>query len=147
MSDLARDWSSRAWPLCRDMSEVNFTFAADEEPEAAAGLRTRQQLGHMGIAEGWQAPANKAERALATAGARLRAAEGHTSGTWQQLDRSIARISRTAAQNGRALQHASAELKADKEVVLAAVAQYGGALQHASAELRANKEVAAARRS
>jgi len=40
-----------------------------------------------------------------------------------------------------ALMFASAELKADKETVLAAVAQYGRALGHASAELQADKEV------
>jgi NhaP-type Na+/H+ and K+/H+ antiporter len=44
-------------------------------------------------------------------------------------------------QNGWALCHASAELKADKEVVLAAVAQDGNALQHASTELKADKVV------
>ena len=45
------------------------------------------------------------------------------------------------AQDGAALQHASAKLKADKEVVLAAVAQNGNALEHASAKLKADKEV------
>jgi hypothetical protein len=43
------------------------------------------------------------------------------------------------------LRHASAELRADKEVVLAAVAQKGDALQYASAELKVDKEVLAAR--
>jgi hypothetical protein len=45
------------------------------------------------------------------------------------------------AENGGALVHASAELKNDKEVVLAAVAQYGWALGHASVELNNDKEV------
>eukprot|EP00656_Telonema_subtile_P011531 TRINITY_DN1571_c0_g1_i19.p1 TRINITY_DN1571_c0_g1~~TRINITY_DN1571_c0_g1_i19.p1 ORF type:complete len:145 (-),score=43.98 TRINITY_DN1571_c0_g1_i19:357-791(-) len=44
------------------------------------------------------------------------------------------------AWNGRALQHASEELRADREVVLAAVQQDGWALQHASEELRADRE-------
>ena len=43
--------------------------------------------------------------------------------------------------NGRALQYASEELKADKEVVMAAVTNDGLALQYASEELRADKEV------
>ena len=37
------------------------------------------------------------------------------------------------AQDGSALRHASAELKADREVVQAAVAQNGWALEHALA--------------
>ena len=41
-------------------------------------------------------------------------------------------------QDGRALQYASAELKADKDVVLAAVRQEGVAFLHASAELQAD---------
>ena len=45
------------------------------------------------------------------------------------------------AQDGEALKHASAELKADREVVLAAVAQYGNAVRCASAELKADREV------
>jgi len=45
------------------------------------------------------------------------------------------------AQDGRALEYASPELKADKEVVLAAVAQDGFALEYASEELKADKEV------
>jgi len=45
------------------------------------------------------------------------------------------------SQDGRALQFASDDLKADKEVVLAAVAQNGSALQFASDELKADKEV------
>ena len=44
-------------------------------------------------------------------------------------------------QNGYALEAASAELQADREVVLAAVQQRGFALEHASAELRADREV------
>lgn len=44
-------------------------------------------------------------------------------------------------QNGSALEHASEELQADKEVVLAAVKQDGWALEHASEELRADTEV------
>ena len=42
-------------------------------------------------------------------------------------------------QDGRALQHAAATLKADKEVVRAAVAQHGWALQHADASLKAGR--------
>ena len=45
------------------------------------------------------------------------------------------------AQDGWALQYASASLKDDKEVVLAAVAQNGTALEYASAALREDKEV------
>eukprot|EP01045_Picozoa_sp_COSAG04_P026657 COSAG04_NODE_3744_length_2564_cov_1.880325_2_plen_634_part_01 len=44
------------------------------------------------------------------------------------------------AQNGSALKHASEALKADKEFVLAAVAQHRSALQHASEALKADKE-------
>jgi hypothetical protein len=39
------------------------------------------------------------------------------------------------------LQYASDDLKADKEVVLAAVTQNGNALQYASEDLKADKEV------
>ena len=42
---------------------------------------------------------------------------------------------------GLPLYHASAELQADREVVLAAVQQYGLALSHASPELQADREV------
>ena len=42
---------------------------------------------------------------------------------------------------GYVLEHASAELKANREVVLTAVVQNGGALRHASDELKANREV------
>merc|ERR1712194_336478 len=41
---------------------------------------------------------------------------------------------------GYALEHASAELKADREVVLAAVQQNGVALYYASAELKADRD-------
>ena len=44
-------------------------------------------------------------------------------------------------QNGDALSYASPELQADREVVLAAVRQNGWALQYASEELRADREV------
>ena len=44
-------------------------------------------------------------------------------------------------QNGRALEFASEELRADKEVVLAAVQQDGQALWGASEELRGNRQV------
>jgi hypothetical protein len=44
------------------------------------------------------------------------------------------------AQNGFALQYASAPLRRDREVVMVAVAQDGRALQHASKDLRADKE-------
>ena len=40
------------------------------------------------------------------------------------------------AQDGRALQYASADLKAAREVVLAAVARNGSALEHAAEGLR-----------
>ena len=39
------------------------------------------------------------------------------------------------------MEHASCELRNDKEVVLAAVTKHGSALQHASEELRNSKEV------
>ena len=45
------------------------------------------------------------------------------------------------AQNGHALGRASSRLKADQEVVLAAVAQNGNALDHAPKKLRANRKV------
>jgi hypothetical protein len=45
------------------------------------------------------------------------------------------------AQDGRALEYASEELRADKEVVLAAVAQDGRALRYASEGLTSDKEV------
>ena len=46
-----------------------------------------------------------------------------------------------AAQYGRALEIASPELRADREVVMAAVRQRGWALNYASPELRADREV------
>jgi hypothetical protein len=45
------------------------------------------------------------------------------------------------AENGWALQHASAGLRGDKEVVMGAVAQDGWALRYASAPLRGDREV------
>ncbi len=45
--------------------------------------------------------------------------------------------------NGYALDAASDELKADKEVVMAAVKNYGEALEHASEELKADPEILA----
>ena len=44
-------------------------------------------------------------------------------------------------QDGRSLEHASAELKADKEVVLAAVTQDRYAIAYATPELKADKEL------
>jgi hypothetical protein len=44
-------------------------------------------------------------------------------------------------QDGRALQYASAELQGDREVVLAAIGQNGMALEDASAELKGDREV------
>ena len=45
-------------------------------------------------------------------------------------------------QNGYyALEHASKELRADREVVLAAVKEWGGALEYASEEVRGDREV------
>jgi len=49
-------------------------------------------------------------------------------------------------QNGLALCYASAELQADREVVLAAVQEDGDALDYASAELRADRKVVLAAR-
>jgi hypothetical protein len=45
--------------------------------------------------------------------------------------------------DGWKLQNASDELKADKEVVMAAVKNNGRALQHASDELKADPEILA----
>jgi len=45
--------------------------------------------------------------------------------------------------NGYALDAASEELKADKDVVMAAVKNYGEALEHASEELKADPEILA----
>ena len=44
-------------------------------------------------------------------------------------------------ENGRALESADPELKADRDIVLAAVQQWGCALQHAADELRADRKV------
>jgi lambda repressor-like predicted transcriptional regulator len=44
-------------------------------------------------------------------------------------------------QNGNALEHASEELKADKEIVMAAVKENGYVLRDASEELKADKEI------
>ena len=49
------------------------------------------------------------------------------------------RLLERVEQNGYALQHAAAELKADKEIVATAVAQNGRALQHAAPELQADR--------
>ena len=45
------------------------------------------------------------------------------------------------AQDGNAIQCASAELKADRDVVLAAVAQDGCAVRHASVAMQSDREV------
>eukprot|EP01051_Picozoa_sp_SAG22_P027103 SAG22_NODE_8906_length_622_cov_1.179732_1_plen_76_part_10 len=45
------------------------------------------------------------------------------------------------ARDGDALQHASAGLRGDRELVLAAVARDGNALQYVSAGLRGDREV------
>ena len=63
---------------------------------------------------------------------------------WSNNNEVVCRIvieSYCCKQNGGALAYASAELRGDREVVLAAVNQYGGALQFASAELRGDREV------
>ena len=46
-----------------------------------------------------------------------------------------------AAQDGFDLEFASEELRADRQVVLAAVKQFGNALEYASKELRADREI------
>jgi hypothetical protein len=48
------------------------------------------------------------------------------------------------AGSARVLRHASAELRADRDVVLAAVRRCGDALRHASDRLRADREVVTA---
>lgn len=58
-------------------------------------------------------------------------------GAWEDLEVVLAAVE----QCGWALQHASADLKANRQVVLSAVRQNGLALQHASGELRADPEV------
>ena len=45
------------------------------------------------------------------------------------------------AQNGWALGSAAAELRGDREIVLAAVAQEGSALEYASADLKSDREI------
>ena len=45
------------------------------------------------------------------------------------------------AQYGHALEYATQNMRADKEVVLAAVAQNSGALRYAASKLQVNKEV------
>ena len=45
------------------------------------------------------------------------------------------------AQDGRALEYAAAELKGDREIVLAAVAQQSHALEYAAAELKRDREI------
>eukprot|EP01047_Picozoa_sp_COSAG01_P109623 COSAG01_NODE_38483_length_489_cov_0.633333_2_plen_83_part_00 len=45
------------------------------------------------------------------------------------------------AQHGYVLEYATAELKGDREIVLAAVAQNGNALRYAAAELKANPDM------
>ena len=47
------------------------------------------------------------------------------------------------SQNGRALRHASEELRSDPEIAMKAVSQYGQALRHASEELRGDHEIVA----
>ena len=44
-------------------------------------------------------------------------------------------------QNWSALQHASADLKGDKDIVMEAVKQNGNALEHASADLQGDEEL------
>ena len=56
-----------------------------------------------------------------------------------QADREL--VLASVRQDGGAVEYASAELKADREVVLAAVQQDGYALEYASAELQADREV------
>ena len=52
----------------------------------------------------------------------------------------IGEVLEAIAWNWNALQHASAELRADREVVLRAVSQDGVALRYASTELHAHRE-------
>ena len=62
----------------------------------------------------------------------------HTSAELRE-DREV--VLAAVGQNGNALKHASAELQGDQEFVLAAVVQNGTALKHASAELQGDREV------
>jgi len=57
---------------------------------------------------------------------------------WLQLS---AAASRWAYARAYALQYASPELRADRDVVLASVARIGRAVQHASPKLRADRDV------
>ncbi len=50
-------------------------------------------------------------------------------------------IPTTVKEDGEALEYADDNLKADREVVLAAVKQYGGALEYASEELQQDEEL------
>ena len=56
-----------------------------------------------------------------------------------QADREVVLVA--VQQDGEALEHASPELQADREVVLAAVQQDGNALFYTSPELKADREV------
>ena len=56
---------------------------------------------------------------------------------WAQASKEM--VLEKVAQDGGALRHASAELRADAGVVRAAVAQHGCALRHSSAELKADR--------
>jgi hypothetical protein len=85
------------------------------------------------------------------AGAKIREVVGLCSGPNQNSLHVSSDLIRTRAvrvqalgalkQNGRALHFASAELKANREVVMAAVEQSGTALRFAAAELKADHEV------
>ena len=48
------------------------------------------------------------------------------------------------SQDGRALQHASEDLRGDRELVMTAVSQNGDALQHATENMRTSYEMARA---
>lgn len=50
----------------------------------------------------------------------------------------------TLDKDGLALRHATAEMLADREIVLAAVSQTGRALEYATEELKAEKEIVSA---
>ena len=60
------------------------------------------------------------------------------SACWVKADREV--VLAAVAQDGLALRHASAGLRADWEVVLGAVPQNRFALEHASAGLKADRE-------
>ena len=59
----------------------------------------------------------------------------------EELKRDRQFVMEAVKQNGHALEHASEELKRDREVATAAVKQDGWALRHASEELRRGREV------